>query len=135
GPGYSLADYLWHTRFDAGQRVRGIWRGDYRPGDWGCGGLFRGMVRSFCKHRADQSLLVVPGDFAGDCVCGVSGSGNQQSDSRAGGYWVGRIRATGAGADFAGEGNGIRTSGAVAGRDTCADFGTALIAEYSAACV
>ena len=45
GPRHSFAHDLRHARFDAGERERGVRRGNHRPGDRRGGRLFRRMVR------------------------------------------------------------------------------------------
>src|ERR1700727_3913211 len=49
--GHRVTDYFWDAGFDAGQHLRGVWRGDHRFDDWGGGRLFRrmaGWVREYC---------------------------------------------------------------------------------------
>ena len=74
-------------------RTRGI-------DDRNAGGLYRGMVRPFCKSSADQCVSVVPRNTAGDCVRGISRAGHRQSDHGAGDHRMGRICATGTRASF-----------------------------------
>src|SRR3984957_3956983 len=131
--GHRVTDYFWDAGFDAGQHLRGVWRGDYRFDDRGGGRLFRRMAGSVREYRADQCVFVVPWNFAGDCVRGVSGTRNQQGDSGASGDGLGWICAAGACADPAGQGNGVCIGSSVAGRDARTNFSTASAAEYFAA--
>src|ERR1700722_6246671 len=68
GARHFVADYFRDPGFDAGEHLRGVWRGDHRADDWGGGRLFRRVAGSLGEYRADQRVFVLPGDLAGHCV-------------------------------------------------------------------